>query len=121
MVARIPAAVQLTNSPEEQDYPAACADKSGNVWIAYLEFKHHPDHNSLRVNMRTAMTDFSKLKAPPGGDQVMLRKLSGGDPIAITPPGGDLYRPATAVDAPGRVRAVWSQDERGNSALWAGP
>jgi hypothetical protein len=49
MVERVPAAAQLTSSPEEQDYPAACADKSGNVWIAYLEFKHHPDHNGLRA------------------------------------------------------------------------
>ena len=121
MVDRIPAAVQLTNSPEEQDYPAACVDKSGNVWIAYLEFKHHPDHNRLRANMRTAITDFSKLKSPPGGDQVLLRKLSGGDPIAITPPGGDLYRPATAIDGSGRVWVFWSQNEGGNFDLWARP
>ena len=35
MVDRIPAAAQLTSSPEEQDYPAAATDKSGKVWIAY--------------------------------------------------------------------------------------
>jgi hypothetical protein len=121
MVDRIPAATQLTSSPEEQDYPAAAADKSGKVWIAYLEFKHHPEHNRLRANMRAPMTDFSKLKAAPGGDQVFLRSLLGGDPIAVTPPGGDLYRPAVAIDGSGHVWVFWSQNERGNFDLWARP
>ncbi|SPE40792.1 conserved exported hypothetical protein [Candidatus Sulfopaludibacter sp. SbA3] len=121
MVDRIPAARQLTNSPEEQDYPAACADKSGDIWIAYVEFKHHPDHNRLRANMRNAPADFSRFKAPTGGDQVLLRKLSGGDPIAITPPGGDLYRPAAAIDGSGRVWVFWSQNDGGNFDLWARP
>ncbi len=121
MVDRIPAASQITSSSEEQDYPVAATDKSGNVWIAYLEFKHHPDHNRLRANMRAPMTDFSKLKEPPGGDQVFLRKLSGGDTIAITPAGGDLYRPAIAIDGSGRAWVFWSQNERGNFDLWARP
>src|SRR5277367_5082670 len=119
MVDRIPVAAQLTDAPEEQDYPAAAADKEGNVWIAYIEFKHNPDHNVLRANLNTPITDFSKLKSPTGGDQVWLRKLSGGEPIAITAPGGDLYRPAVAVDGSGRVWVFWSQNERNNFDLWA--
>ena len=52
-----------------------------------------------------AVKDFSPYKEPPGGDQIMLRKNSGGawgEPIAITKPGGDFYRPAVAVDGSGR-------------------
>ena len=35
---RLPPATRITDSPDEQDYPAAATDKSGNVWLAYLEF-----------------------------------------------------------------------------------
>ena len=122
MVDRIPPAVQLTNSPEEQDYPAAAANKNGNVWLAYMEFHHNKDHNRLRANRETPLTDFSELKAPTGGDQILAMKIADGkpsEPIAVTPPGGDLYRPAIAIDGSGRAWVFWSQNERGNFDLWA--
>ena len=121
MVDRIPPSTQLTSSPEEQDYPAAIADKSGNVWVAYMEFKHNPDHNRLRANPEQPITDFSQLKAPTGGDQVILMKIAGGKadaPVAVTPGGGDLYRPALAMDGAGRVWVFWSQNEKGNFDVW---
>src|SRR5579864_1932313 len=121
-VDRIPAFLQLTNSPEEQDYPAAAADKSGNVWLAYMEFRHNKDHDRLRANLRTAPSDFSEYKAPPGGDQIFVIKISGGrasEPIAVTAPGGDLYRLAIAIDGSGRPWVFWPQNERGNFDLWA--
>jgi len=121
MVDRIPPITQLTRSSEEQDYPAAVADKSGNVWVAYMEFKHNPDHNRLRANPERPITDFSSLKAPTGGDQVMLIKIAGGragEPIAVTPGGGDLYRPAIAMDGAGRVWVFWSQNDNGNFDVW---
>ncbi len=122
MVDRIPSYQQLTSSPEEQDYPAAVADKSGNVWLAYMEFHHNKDHNRLRANLRTAPTDFSQYKEPTGGDQIFLMKISSGkagEPIAITAAGGDLYRPAVAVDGSGRPWVFWSQNDRGNFDVWA--
>ena len=121
MVDRIPPFTQLTSSPEEQDYPAAIADKNGNVWVAYMEFKHNPDHNRLRANPEQPITDFSQLKSPTGGDQVMLMKIAGGkpdEPVAVTPGGGDLYRPAIAMDGAGRVWVFWSQNEKGNFDVW---
>jgi hypothetical protein len=122
LVDRLPPAVQLTNSPEEQDYPAAAADKSGNVWLAYMEFRHNKDHDRLRANLRTAPSDFSAYKTPAGGDQVLVMKITAGrpgEPIAITAPGGDLYRPAIAIDGSGRPWIFWSQNEKGNFDLWA--
>ncbi|HYL37997.1 MAG TPA: hypothetical protein VEV17_18925 [Bryobacteraceae bacterium] len=122
MLDRIPPVVQLTSSPEEQDYPAAVADKSGNVWLAYLEFKHNPNHDRLRNTPRAGITDFSEYKAPTGGDQILLMKIADGkpgEPIPITASGGDLYRPAVAVDGSGRVWVFWSQNEKGNFDLWA--
>ena len=121
MVDRIPPFTQLTSSPEEQDYPAAAADKSGNVWLAYIEFKHNKDHNRLRANLEQPLTDFSQLKAPTGGDQILVMKISDGkpsEPIAVTLGGGDLYRPAIAVDGSGRVWVFWSQNDKGNFDVW---
>ena len=122
MVDRIPSIVQLTNSPEEQDYPAAAVDKTGNVWLAYSEFRHNKDHDRLRANMQTAPANFSDYKAPTGGDQILVMKISGGrpgEPIAVTAPGGDLYRPAIAIDGSNRVWVFWPQNEKGNFDLWA--
>jgi hypothetical protein len=122
IIDRIPPVTELTNSPEEQDYPAAVSDKSGNVWLAYMEFKHNPDHNRLRANVTQPITDFATLKAPTGGDQVFVMKIVGGKgeaPIAVTPGGGDLYRPAVAVDGAGRVWVFWSQNEKNNFDVWA--
>lgn len=121
MVDRIPAASKLLQSAEEEDYPAVAPDRNGDAWVAWLEFKHNPEHNALRAAMRTPATDFAKYKSPTGGDQVFLRKLSGGEPIAITPGGGDLYRPAVTVDGQGKVWVFWSQNDNGNFDLWARP
>ena len=110
---RIPPSVQLTNTPDEEDYPSAAAGKNGDVWLAYVEFHHNPEHNSLRAALRQPPKDFSKWKSPTGGDQIFARKFSGGvwgKPIAITPAGGDLYRSAIAVDGQGRPWVFWAQN-----------
>ncbi|HLJ18115.1 MAG TPA: hypothetical protein VKV15_26715 [Bryobacteraceae bacterium] len=124
MADRIPATSQITNDPEEEDYPAAATDKNGNVWMAYVEFRHNPDHNKLRESLKEPLTDFSPLKAPTGGDQILVREMSNGqwgEPIAITEPGGDLFRPSVAVDGNGRVWAFWSQNDNQNFDVYARP
>jgi len=124
MTDRIPAVSRITSSPDEQDYPAAAADKEGAVWMAYMEFRHNRDHDKLRAPLTQAPSNFAALKSPASGDQMLLRKYSGGnwgDTIAITEPGGDLYRPAVAVDGSGRPWVFWSANEKGNFDLWARP
>ena len=115
---RVPPATQITSGPDEQDYPSAATDATGAVWLAYLEFKHHPDHNRIR----NTPNQFDNLTAKPGGDQVLLRRYANGaweEPIAITPPGGVLYRPAVAVDGRGRPWVFWSAQQNGDFDLWA--
>jgi hypothetical protein len=122
MADRLPPVTRITNAPEEQDYPAAAADKSGNIWIAYMEFKHHPRHDDLRANLKQAPSDFAPYKEAPGGDQILLRKYAGGawsEPIAVTRPGGDYYRPAVAVDGSSRVWVFWPGQEKGIYEMWA--
>lgn len=122
MADRIPAVSQITNSPDEQDYPAAATDKLGNVWLAYVEFRHNPDHDKLRANYRTPPSGLSDRKAPAGGDRIMARKYSAGawsEPVAVTEAGGDLYRAAIAVDGSGRPWVFWSANQNGNFDIWA--
>ena len=112
-VDRVPSPLRITNTPDEEDYPSAAMAKDGSVWMAYSVFRHHPDHDRLRAPLQKPLTDFAPLKAPTGGDQIMLRHYANGawqDPIAITPAGGDLYRPAVALDGRGRVWVFWSQN-----------
>src|SRR3984885_3624247 len=118
LVDRIPASVQITNTPDEEDYPSAAAGKNGDVWLAYVQFRHNPEHNTLRAALETAPKDFAKWKSPTGGDQIFVRKYSGGawgKPMAVTAPGGDLYRTAIAIDGQGRPWVFWSQNVRASS------
>src|SRR5215831_15863792 len=122
LVDRIPVTNRIARTPEEEDYPSAAADREGNVWMAYVAFKHHPRHNELRQALREPIQDFERLKEPTGGDQVLLRKYSGGawgPPLAITEPGLDLYRTAVAVDSKQRTWVFWSQNNRGNFDIFA--
>ena len=115
---RVPPFERITSDPQEQDQPAAATDSSGNIWLAYLEFKHNPDHDKIR----NTPNDFDSLTAKTGGDQILLRKYANGswsDAIAITPPGGDLWRPAIAVDGKGRPWVFWSANDGGNFDVWA--
>jgi hypothetical protein len=121
---RIPPSAQVTSSLEEQDYPVAALAANGDIWLAYLEFRHNPAHNKLRAPLTAAPKDFSAYTAAPGGDQVLVKRFSQNrweEPIAITAPGGDLYRPAVAVDGSGRPWVFWSANENGDFDLWARP
>jgi hypothetical protein len=121
---RLPPVTRITSTPDEQDYPAAAADAGGNVWIAYVEFRHSPDHVRLRLPMREELKDFKPLLSPTGGDHIVAQRFAGGawgSPIQISTPGGDVYRPAVAVDGSGRVWVFWSANEKGNFDLWARP
>ena len=120
---RIPTAARLTDTvQEEDDFPSAAAEPSGAVWMAYVAFRHHPRHNELRAALRAPLQNFSPLREVPGGDQVLLRKYSGGkwgEPTPITASGLDVCRAAVAIDGRGRVWVFWSQNDRGNFDIFA--
>ncbi len=120
----IPPVEQITNDPQEQDYPAAAAAKDGTIWLAYAEFIHHKEHDRLRANMRAAPPDFKDYSAPTGGDRVLARSCRNGawsEPIEIRGAGSDVNRPAIAVDGSGRAWVFWSQNDKGNFDIWARP
>ena len=121
-VDRVPPPTRITATPDEEDFPSAAPAKDGSVWMAYSVFRHNPDHDRLRAPVKEPITDFAKLKAPTGGDQIVLRHYANGawqDAITVTPPGGDLYRTAVAIDGGGRVWVFWSQNDNGNFDVFA--
>ena len=114
LVDRVPGYQQITDSPDEQDYPSAAVAKDGSVWIAYLEFKHSPDYVKVRLPLDSPPANFDRYAEKPGGDQVFARKYSSGSwgpPIAISEPGGDMWRPAIAVDGADRPWVFWSANK----------
>lgn len=118
----VPASTRLSNTPEEEDYPATASAPNGDVWLAYVQFHHSPDYLKLRVSPKPTPTDFSTYKQPTGGDQIWARRYSNGawgEPVAITGKGGDLYRPAVAVDGNERAWIFWSEDVNGNFDVFA--
>jgi hypothetical protein len=121
-VDRVPVAQQLTATPEEEDYPSLASGAHGDIWLAYVQFHHSPDHLQLRVSPHKAPRDFKQYQEPTGGDQIWARKYSEGswgEAIAVTPPGGDLYRSAVAVDGNGRAWVFWSENHGDNFDIFA--
>jgi len=121
-VDRIPVAARLTNTREEEDYPAIASGPNGDIWLAYVQFHHSPDADKLRAAISGAPQDFKQYAEPTGGDQIWARKYSAGnwdEAIALTPPGGDFYKTAVAVDGNGRVWVFWSENDEGNFDIFA--
>src|SRR5256885_12717821 len=50
----IPATHRIAQTPEEEEYPSAVAGIEGNVWVAYVAFRHHPPRHEIRSGEDTA-------------------------------------------------------------------
>jgi hypothetical protein len=121
-VGRLPVTTRLTDTPEEEDYPALAAGANGDVWLAYVQFHHSPDADKIRANPPQMPNDFKIYAEPTGGDQIWARKYSGGnwgENIALTPAGKDCYKAAVAVDGSGRAWVIWSENHGGNFDIFA--
>ncbi len=119
---RVPSGLEITQTPDEEDFPSAAVDRAGNIWMAYSIFRHHPEHDRLRAPLTVPLTDFAPLRAPTGGDQIVARRYAKGeweDPVAVTLPGGDHYRTAIAIDGHGTPWVFWSQNQDGNFEIYA--
>jgi hypothetical protein len=119
---RIPRAQRLAETPEEEDYPSIASGKNGEVWLAYVQFHHNPDHVKLRRALKEPPKDFKQYAAPTGGDQIWARKYSNGtwgEPVAVTKAGLDLYRTAISIDGEGRAWVFWSENHDRNFDIYA--
>jgi hypothetical protein len=121
---RVPASYRLTATPEEEDYPSITRDKSGDAWLAHVEFHHSPDHVQLAAPLKEAPKDFGRYQQPVGGGQIWLQKYSAGtwqQPVAVTKAGKDQYRTTVAVDGSGKPWFFWSENRGGNFNIYASP
>src|SRR5262249_9186906 len=65
--------------------------------------------------------DFRTLVPDGGGDQIALMSFDGqswSEPIGLSEPGLDLWRPGITVDGKGQIHVVWSQNEADNWDLF---
>jgi hypothetical protein len=120
-VERVPAVERLTGVDTEDDFPAAAVAPDGTLWVAYVAYRCGLDPRSA-YQLRQDPDDLSFLVKPGGGDQIRVLRSEGGRwsaPMDVTPPGGDVYKPAVAVDGSGAVWVVWSEQKRDNWDLFA--
>jgi len=122
-VERVPSTVQLTDSLEEQDFPAV-AEAGDTLYIAYVEFTHGDRSQKWPQQMAEKPKSFDGLAQPAGGDQVMVleyskSKKTWGSPYAASAPKQDVSRAAVAVDGEGRVWVIWSAQVKGNFDIYA--
>lgn len=135
-IERAPTARVVANTAADEDYPAAAADSVGNLYVAYVGFTRGKDFPGARETLATpevkpankpgqpriiaSPEDLDYLAQKTGGDQVLLRVRKGGvwgQPIAVTPAGGDVYRPAVAVDGAGCVWIFYSSQLKPDPTL----
>jgi hypothetical protein len=124
VVDRVPHTAKLTDSPEDQDFPAL-AQSGDEVYLAYVEFVRgdRAQHRWGQMG-ENPPKDFSFVARPAGGDQVFLKiysksKKTWSAPIPVTGPKQDVMRAAVAVDGRKRVWVVWSANRNGNFDIYA--
>ncbi|MBL8218310.1 MAG: hypothetical protein JNL62_03740, partial [Bryobacterales bacterium] len=123
LVDRSPTITQLTESPEEQDFPAI-ATAGDAVYVSYIEFRHADRAAEERRTFDSEPKSFDFLARQAGGDQVMLTEYSKSTrkwstPIAVSAAKQDVMRTAIAVDGRKRVWVIWSAQQNGNFDLYA--
>lgn len=122
-VERVPSTVQIVNSPEDQDFPAATQSKD-EVLVSFTEFSHSDRALELGANFRQPPTSFDFLSRPAGGDQIKLVRYSKstrswGPAEAVSDLRQDVMRSAVAIDGKNRTWVVWSARRNGNFDLFA--
>jgi hypothetical protein len=83
VVERVPAALPVSESAEENDYPSIALTRSGAVWTAWQGYQNEGDH-------------------------IYARQL-GGPVMRLTDTKGDLFRTSVAEDSAGRIHVAWSE------------
>jgi len=120
-VLRLPNYRVVVNDPSEDAMPAIAGGPDGTLNVVYVQFTHGEKFRK-REPVPTMPADFADLGQPTGGDRVLFLECRDGQwstPVALSPAGGDVWRPCVAVDGQGRVWAFWSGRSEDNWDLFA--
>ena len=122
LATQVGAQFQLTSSTEDEDFPAT-AQSGDDVYLTYTEYVHGDRSQALGQGTQTAITDFTPLARPAGGDQVLLMHYSIAQrtwtgPFSVTGTGEDAMRSAVAIDGQGRAWVFYSVQRSGNFDLY---
>ncbi len=111
---RVPPAVALADGPAQEDFPAASAEVDGSTWVAYVV--HEPRGPALWEGLTARPKDFAAYIPEGGGDQIKLVRFAKGkvvgEPIDVTPPGRDVWRPSVAA-TDSKLIVAWTENVDG--------
>ncbi len=113
-VERVAASRPLTSVRTDEDYPGAAIAPDGTIYVTYVAFTPGIDRDERSRTWDKEPGDLSFLAKAPGGDQLWLLPVKGGQPgqaIAVTGAGADIYKDTLAVDGDGRVWIFWSENK----------
>jgi hypothetical protein len=122
-VDRVPSMARLTDSTEEQDFPAM-AQTGDSIYVTYSQFVHSDRSKENARQLDAAPANFDDYARPAGGDQVFLMtysksKRSWSAPVAVSAARQDVMRSAVAVDGQKRVWVFWSAQKDNNFDIYA--
>jgi hypothetical protein len=113
-IERTAATSRLTTQRTDDDFPAIAVGGDGTVYTAYVSYTPGLDRDERARSWTKEPADYAFLATPPGGDQLFLRVQKGGqwgEPIAVTPGKGDIYKTALTVDGGGALWVFWSENK----------
>ncbi|HWE40094.1 MAG TPA: hypothetical protein VG406_26315, partial [Isosphaeraceae bacterium] len=116
---RVAPRTPLAEGPDAEDFPAAAADPGAGAWTVYVV--HKPLGPEVLESFTERPKGFADFAPRGGGDQIRLVHFADGrpgEPIDVTEPGLDVWRPAVAVDGEGRVIVAWSENKQGNFDIY---
>ncbi|HID76156.1 MAG TPA: hypothetical protein EYP56_09200, partial [Planctomycetaceae bacterium] len=119
-IEEVASAWRVTEGPTENDFPACAVGPNGDVWAVLVQ--HTPRGPVGLQSYRQRPKDFKDLEPQGGGDQIAVLRFDGrrwSDPVAVTEPGLDVWRPGIAVDSGGRLCVVWTEKRDNNWDLYS--
>ncbi|MDR3722734.1 MAG: DUF3604 domain-containing protein [Candidatus Acidoferrales bacterium] len=100
-----------TDAKTDEDYPSGAIAPDGTVWAAWQSFTPGMDRAVRAKSYDVEPADLKGLATAPGADQLWLRPV-GGEAIAITAAGRDIYKSAVAIGGDGLVWVFWSENPK---------
>jgi hypothetical protein len=110
----------LFEGAKQQDFPAAASDSQGaGAWITAVW--HEPRGPELMPAVNEQPKDFAECVPTGGGDQVRLLHFQNGkagEPLDVTEPARDIWRPGIVTAGDGSVVVVWTEKRDENWDLF---